>query len=114
MRIGTKILKVLLMLFVFSGQVMAADGASSCDMDMHDMTMMDHSGMDMPNSDMSTDKMDCCDVSCALDCGLSMTVALVESGSVEGQSLTSTKITIPQDIAIANSHLVLFRPPISV
>lgn len=110
MQFGTKLLKVLLILFVFSGQVMAADGASSCDMDMHEMAMMDHGDMDMSNS---TDKMDCCDASCALDCGLSMTIALVESGSIETQSLTSTKIAIPQDMAIANSHLVLFRPPIS-
>ena len=113
MRFGTKLLKVLLMLFVVSGQVMAADGASSCDMDMQEMAMMDHGDMDMSNSDKDTDKMDCCDVSCALDCGLSMTIALVESGSIEAQSPTSTKIAIPQDAAIAHSHLVLFRPPIS-
>ena len=113
MRFGTKLLKVLLMLFVFSGQVMAASGASSCDMDMHDMAMMDHSSMDMSSSDMDTDKMDCCDVSCALDCGLSMTVALVENGSIKTPSLTSLMFTFPQDVPITNSHLMLFRPPIS-
>lgn len=101
------------MLLVFTSQAVAADGIISCDMDMHDMVMMDNGDMDMSNSKMDTDKMDCCDASCALDCGLSMTIALVESGSIETQSLTSTKIAIPQDMAIANSHLVLFRPPIS-
>ncbi|MDG1726196.1 MAG: hypothetical protein P8H57_03510 [Emcibacteraceae bacterium] len=113
MRIGTKILQVLLMLFVFNGQVMAASGASSCDMDMYDMAMIDHNSMDMSSSDMDTDKMDCCDVSCALDCSLSMTVALVENGSIKTPSITSVMFTFPQAVSITNSHLMLFRPPIS-
>jgi len=114
MRFGPKLLKVLLMLFVFSGQVMAADGASSCDMDIHEMSMIDHDNMDMPNSDMDTDKMDCCDLSCALDCSLSMTIALVESTSIEAQQLlASSKIDVRQDQVFSNSQLVLFRPPIS-
>lgn len=113
MRFGPKLLKILLMLFVFSGQVMAADGASSCDVDMHEMAMIDHANMDMSNSKMDTDTMDCCDLSCALDCSLSMTIALVEGISKEVQLQTSTKIDIPQEVTVSNSHLVLFRPPIS-
>ena len=113
MKLGTKILKVLLMLFVFSGQVMAADGASSCDMDMHDMAMMDHSDMDMSHADMEAQKMDCCDETCAMDCSLSMVTALLESSPFEVSPANSVLFSALQDAPAIRSLAGLYRPPIS-
>jgi len=113
MKLGTKILKVLLMLFVFSGQVMAADGASSCDMDMHDMAMMGHSDMDMSHADMEVQKMDCCDETCAMDCSLSMVTALLENNRFETSPTNSAMFTLPQDAPAIRSLAGLYRPPIT-
>jgi|TARA_B110000908_G_C10070650_1_gene364933 hypothetical protein len=113
MRIGTKVFTVLVMLFVLTGQTMASSGVSSCDMDIHEMAKMDHSSMDMSHDGMDNNTMDCCDVSCAMDCGLSMVLALIETPSFGTQPASPAKIAIPDAAAIKNSKTTLYHPPIS-
>ena len=112
MKLRTNILKVLLVLFVFGGQVMAANSASSCDMDMSDMTMMDHSNMDMSHHDMETNKMDCCDETCAMDCSLSMVSALLESDRLDLFPTSSTLFSKLPDAPSIRTLAGLYRPPI--
>lgn len=112
MKNGTKILKALLVLFVFGGQVMASNGMSSCDMDMYDMTMIDHGSMEMSHNDIENQKMDCCDEICALDCSLSMVTALLETSSFETSQTHSTMFLSPQNAPSIRSLKGLYRPPI--
>ena len=105
MRNASKIFTALLMVLVLSGQVIAADGITNCDMEMHQM--------DMPNSGMGTDKMDCCDSACAMDCSLAMVSALFENISFEATHTSSARITLPQDMALLKSYSSLYHPPIT-
>ena len=106
-------IKVLLILFVCGGQVMAASGASSCDMNMHEIVMMDHAGMDMSDGAMNKSTMDCCDSRCEMDCSLSMVSVLIESPSMKTTTTSSAKIMVPQDITALKSLSSLYHPPIS-
>lgn len=101
------------MLVVFSGQAMAAESTSSCDMDMHDMAMMDHGNMNMSHHDMDTQKMDCCDETCIMDCSFSMTNALIENSRFEVLPVSSTLFSSHQDGTTILSLKGLYRPPIS-
>ncbi len=100
------------MLFVFSGQVMAADGASSCDMDMHDMTMIDHGSMEMSHHDMEAEPMDCCDETCAMDCSFSIVTALLENSLFDVSVTSSAYFSILPDAPSIRSLKGLYRPPI--
>ena len=113
MRFGTKIFTVLVMLFVLTWQVMASAGVSSCEMDMHDMAMMDHGSMDMSHDGMDKMSMDCCDDSCEMQCAVSITVALIDTGSFETLSMTSSQIISLKHMMISNIITSLYHPPIS-
>ena len=113
MRFGTKIFTILLMLFVLTGQVMAASSVSSCDMNMSQMDMSDHSNMGMSHADMNNNKMDCCDNSCVMDCSISMVLALIDTTSFEVLSPSSAKIALPVATLIIKSSTTFYHPPIS-
>ena len=107
MHLKQHIFTALLILFVLTGQTMAAQGVNSCDMNMH---QMNHKVMDMPNG-----KMDCCDDDpvCAMDCSLAMVSVIFEPVALDLHKISGEKINIPSVLITSQPSISLFRPPIS-
>lgn len=118
MNIKHRIFTALLMLLVFTGQAMATESVSICDMDHLEMShhQMDMSDMDHDMMGMASDATDCCDddmSSCAMDCSFSMVSILSSFSSIQVEPLASFKIILASSVTIARPALSLFRPPIS-
>jgi hypothetical protein len=114
-----KLLMVLLMLLVFTGQAVAF-AVSSCQMDTDssatmELSMMDHSGHSMMDtvSDTATPMtMDCCDQDCNFlgSCGsLMMTTSAYTFSSAVITPLDSSPVTV---LLNSQSPSSLYRPPI--
>ena len=100
-------LSIMLMLLVFTGQVLAADGINLCDMNIHQISA-DHN--DTVQSDMDR----CNDITnCAMDCSLSMVSMLSSNIQFEANHISTDKINSLKYSTAARSFTSLFRPPIS-
>lgn len=98
--IKNRIFTALIILFVFSGQTLAAADLNFCDMDMDEMSMS---------------QMDCCpsDVDCSMDCSLSMVSVFSINNSFETAHASSVKIITPNVSTLSRPLNSLFRPPIT-
>ncbi|MBT5074081.1 MAG: hypothetical protein HOH18_05835 [Kordiimonadaceae bacterium] len=100
MHIKNRIVTALIILFVFSGQTLAAADLNFCDMDMEQMSM---------------GQMDCCpdDTDCSMDCSLSMVSVLSGNNSFEAVHASSVKIITAKVSTFSRPLNSLFRPPIT-
>lgn len=123
MYLKQRIFTAMLMLFVITGQTMAAQGVNGCDMDIHqmdapqvEMNHMDHSQMNHDTMEMSKSIMTCCDddATCAMDCSFAMVSMITEYASVDVVHSAAGKIKILSEATATRSLTSLFRPPISV
>ena len=91
-----KIFTALLILFVFTGQAIAADGVNSCNMNM------------------SQSSMDYCDNNdCTIDCNLSIVFVLSEIIILADNQVSPQKIHHISSSTISKSFTPLYRPPIT-